>query len=77
MNKKIWCLSAALLAGSVVFAAQAAKTVKVVQKDTQAIDAATKLFDSGDRAGQSAAAGVDQGRYSGSQSEFAVRRRQQ
>ncbi len=51
MNKKIWCLSAALLAGSVVFAAPAAKTVKVVQKDTQAIDAAIKLFDSGDRAG--------------------------
>ena len=51
MNKKIWCLSAALLAGSVVLASPAVKEVKIVQKDAQAIDAAIKLFDSGDRAG--------------------------
>ena len=51
MFKKVVCLSMSLLAGSVVFAAPAEKDVKIVQKDAQAIDAATKLFDSGDRAG--------------------------
>ena len=49
MLKKVVYLSMSLLAGSVVFGAEAAPDIKVINQNTDAVIGAIRLFDSGNR----------------------------